>query len=94
MKFKNRVRKKLLINTINEYCIAPERRELRKIVLDISKNIFKKDFQVNKLLKLKFINMIFTNTNIIIESRYSNNVLLFKIYDDNKKYSDGKICFV
>lgn len=35
MKFKNRVRKKLLINTINEYCIAPERRELRKIVLDI-----------------------------------------------------------
>ena len=63
------------------------------IVLGISEDIFKKDFTVNKLLKLKFVNMIFPNTNIIIESHYSNNALLFKIYDDNKKYSDGKICF-
>ena len=64
-----------------------------KIIIDISKDIFCKDFIVSKLLKLKFTNMIFPNSNIIIEGHYSNNVLSFKIYDEDKKYSDGKIYF-
>ena len=64
-----------------------------KIIIDISKNIFSKDIIVTKLLKIKFTNMIFPNSNIIIEGHYSNNVLSFKIYDEDKKYSDGKIYF-
>lgn len=65
-----------------------------KIVIDIYKNIINKDlFVVNKLLKLKFTNMILPNTNVFIECHYSNNILSFKIYDENKKYSDGKVYF-
>ena len=64
-----------------------------KIVMDIFKNIFNKDLIVTKLLKLKFTDMILPNTNIFIESHLSDNIILFKIYDDNKKYSDGKVYF-
>lgn len=64
-----------------------------RIVLDIYKSIFSRDFAVNKLLKLKFVNMIFPNTIIIVEGIYANGILSFKIYDEDKKYSDGKIYF-
>ena len=64
-----------------------------KIIIDISKNIFSKDIIVTKLLKIKFTNMIFPNSNIIIEGIYANSILSFKIYDEDKKYSDGKIYF-
>lgn len=64
-----------------------------KIVTDIFKNIFNKDLIVTKLLKLKFTDMILPNTNIFIESHLSDNIISFKIYDDNKKYSDGKVYF-
>ncbi|OEJ13603.1 3-hydroxyacyl-ACP dehydratase [Brachyspira hampsonii] len=64
-----------------------------KITLDICKSIFSRDFSVNKLLKLKFTNMILPNTNIFIESHFSDNIISFKIYDNNKKYSDGKLYF-
>ena len=55
-----------------------------KIITDISKDIFHKELVVNKLLKLKFI---------FIECHLSDNIISFKIYDDNKKYSDGKVYF-
>lgn len=64
-----------------------------RIVLDIYKSIFSRDFSINKLLKLKFVNMIFPNTNITIECHCLNNILSFKIYDEDKKYSDGKVYF-
>lgn len=64
-----------------------------KIVKDISKNIFNKELIVNKLLKLKFTNIIFPNTNIFIECHLSDNIISFKIYDNNKKYSYGKMYF-
>ena len=64
-----------------------------KIVTDIFKNIFNKDLIVTKLLKLKFTDMILPNTNIFIECNLSDNIISFKIYDDNKKYSDGKVYF-
>lgn len=63
------------------------------IILDIYKSIFSRDFSVNKLLKLKFTNMIFPNTTVIAEANYSDNILSFKIYDEDKKYSEGKIYF-
>ncbi|MBW5395448.1 3-hydroxyacyl-ACP dehydratase, partial [Brachyspira hampsonii] len=40
-----------------------------------------------------FTNMILPNTNIFIESHFSDNIISFKMYDDNKKYSDGKLYF-
>lgn len=61
-----------------------------KTVFDISKKIFNIDFSINKLSKIKFINMIFPNTYINIEARYLNNSISFKIYDKDKKYSEGK----
>ena len=64
-----------------------------KITLDIYRSIFSRDYSVKKLLKLKFVNIIFPNSNIIIEGTYLNNILSFKIYDEDKKYSDGKIYF-
>ncbi|HJH55220.1 hypothetical protein [Brachyspira hyodysenteriae] len=64
-----------------------------KIIIDISKDIFHKELVVNKLLKLKFTDMILPNTNIFIECHLSDNIISFKIYDDNKKYSDGKVYF-
>ncbi|MCZ9954845.1 3-hydroxyacyl-ACP dehydratase [Brachyspira hyodysenteriae] len=64
-----------------------------KIVTDIFKNIFNRDLIVTKLLKLKFTDMILPNTNIFIECHLSDNIISFKIYDDNKKYSDGKVYF-
>ncbi|TVL64071.1 3-hydroxyacyl-ACP dehydratase [Brachyspira hyodysenteriae] len=64
-----------------------------KIITDISKDIFHKELVVNKLLKLKFTDMILPNTNIFIECHLSDNIISFKIYDDNKKYSDGKVYF-
>ncbi|TVL81055.1 3-hydroxyacyl-ACP dehydratase [Brachyspira hyodysenteriae] len=64
-----------------------------KIVTDIFKNIFNRDLIVTKLLKLKFTDMILPNTNVFIESHLLNNIISFKIYDDNKKYSDGKVYF-
>ena len=64
-----------------------------KIVINIFKNIFNKDLIVTKLLKLKFTDMILPNTNIFIESHLSDNIISFKIYDNDKKYSDGKVYF-
>ena len=64
-----------------------------KIITGISKDIFHKELVVNKLLKLKFTDMILPNTNIFIECHLSDNIISFKIYDDNKKYSDGKVYF-
>ncbi len=64
-----------------------------KIAVDISKNIFNRDFNINRLLKLKFVNMIFPNTNVTLECHCLNNILSFKIYDEDKKYSDGKLYF-
>ena len=61
-----------------------------KISLDISKEIFNIDFEVKKLSKVKFTNMIYPNTKVDIESRYLNDSLSFKIYDNDKKYSEGK----
>ncbi|MDO6993016.1 3-hydroxyacyl-ACP dehydratase [Brachyspira innocens] len=62
-----------------------------KIALDICKSIFSRNFSVSKLLKLKFVNMIFPNTIITLECYCLNNTLSFKMYDEDKKYSDGKI---
>lgn len=64
-----------------------------KTVLDISKEVFNIDFNINKLSKIKFINMIFPNSYINVESRYLNNSISFKIYDKDKKYSEGKAHF-
>ena len=61
-----------------------------KIALDIAKEIFETDFAVQKLSKVKFINMIYPNTKVNIEEHYSNDSLSFKIYDNDKKYSEGK----
>ena len=61
-----------------------------KIALDIAKEIFETDFAVQKLSKVKFINMIYPNTKVNIEGHYSNDSLSFKIYDNDKKYSEGK----
>lgn len=62
-----------------------------KIVLDTYRSIFSRDYSVKKLLKLKFIDMIFPNTFITLECSYLNNTLSFKMYDEDKKYSEGKI---
>ena len=61
-----------------------------KIVVYIAKDIFVTDFTVQKLSKVKFINMIYPNTKVNIEGRYLNDFLSFKIYDNDKKYSEGK----
>ena len=61
-----------------------------KIALDIAKEIFETDFAVQKLSKVKFINMIYPNTKVNIEGHYSNDFFSFKIYDNDKKYSEGK----
>ena len=61
-----------------------------KIALDIAKEIFETDFAVQKLSKVKFINMIYPNTKVNIEGHYSNYSLSFKIYDNDKKYFEGK----
>lgn len=62
-----------------------------KIVIDITKEIFNMDFSVQKLSKVKFINMIYPNTNINIEGHYLNDSISFKIYDNDKKYSEGRV---
>ncbi|EKV56042.1 3-hydroxyacyl-ACP dehydratase [Brachyspira hampsonii] len=64
-----------------------------KMLADIFKDISNKKLIISKLLKLKFTNMILPNTNIFIESHFSDNIISFKMYDDNKKYSDGKLYF-
>lgn len=61
-----------------------------KTVIDISKEIFNIDFEVKKLSKVKFTNMIYPNTKVDIEGHYLNDFLSFKIYDNDKKYSEGK----
>ena len=61
-----------------------------KIALNIAIEIFETDFAVQKLSKVKFINMIYPNTKVNIEGHYSNDSLSFKIYDNDKKYSEGK----
>ena len=53
-------------------------------------NIFNIDFKVNKLSKVKFTNMIYPNTKVDIEGHYLNDSLTFKIYDNDKKYSEGR----
>lgn len=61
-----------------------------KIVVDITKNIFNMDFAVQKLSNVKFVNMIYPNTKVLVEGNYLNDSISFKIYDNDKKYSQGK----
>lgn len=61
-----------------------------KIAVDMAKEIFNIDFKVNKLSKVKFTNMIYPNTKVDIEGHYLNDSLTFKIYDNDKKYSEGR----